>query len=65
VGTSVLLRKDTGEIETVVRSPAEVLDGHSAVGWFASVSGCYSIENERVRLVPERFPETIETGLSQ
>lgn len=48
VGTPVLLRKDTATVETVVRAPAEVLSGHSAVGWFEGVSGCYSIEDNRV-----------------
>lgn len=51
VGTPVILRKDTGEVETEVRAPAEVLGGHSAVGWFRDVSGCYSIEDGRVRAV--------------
>ena len=49
VGTAVMLRKGTVEIATVVRAEAEVLGGHSAVGWFEGVSGCYSIENKRVR----------------
>jgi hypothetical protein len=49
VGTKVVLRKDSGEVETEVRAPAEVLQGHSAVGWFVGVSGCYSIEDNRVR----------------
>lgn len=50
VGTVVTLRKDTGEITTTVKAPAEVLGGHSAVGWFTDVRGCYSIEGGRVRL---------------
>jgi len=49
VGTKVILRKDSGEVDTEVRAPAEVLEGHSAVGWFVGVSGCYSIEDNRVR----------------
>jgi hypothetical protein len=49
VGTKVILRKDSGEVETTVRAPAEILQGHSAVGWFEGVSGCYSIEDDRVR----------------
>jgi hypothetical protein len=28
-----------------VKSPASVLSGHSAVGWFKEISGCYSIDN--------------------
>lgn len=51
VGSKVLLRKDSGEVETEVRAPAEVFGGHSAVGWFVGVSGCYSIEDGRVRAV--------------
>jgi len=52
VGSKVILRKDSGEIETSVRAPAEVLSGHSAVGWFAGVSGCYSIEGRVRHRVP-------------
>lgn len=48
VGTNVILKKDTGVVETVVESPAEILGGHSAVGWFRGVRGCYSIEGGRV-----------------
>jgi hypothetical protein len=48
VGTPVILKKDNGIVETVVESPAEVLGGHSAVGWFRGVRGCYSIEGGRV-----------------
>jgi hypothetical protein len=39
VGTKLILRKDSGEVETEVKAPAEVLHGHSAVGWFVGVSG--------------------------
>ena len=49
VGSVVKLRKDSGEVTTSVTAPAEILGGHSAVGWFDGVSGCYSIEGERVR----------------
>lgn len=48
VGTPLLLRKDTSVIKTVVMAPAQVLGGHSAVGWFRGVQGCYSIEGNRV-----------------
>ncbi len=51
VGTEVLLRKDTEVVRTVVEAPAEILGGHSAVGWFRGVRGCYSIENGRVSCV--------------
>lgn len=53
VGTPVMLRKDTGIVETVVEAPAEVLGGHSAVGWFRGVRGAYSIENGRAWAVAE------------
>ena len=51
VGAAVLLRTDSGDVETIVRNPAEILSGHTAVGWFEGVSGCYDIEG-RVREVP-------------
>lgn len=49
VGAKLVLRKDSGEVETEVRAPAEVMGGHSAVGWFVGVSGAYSIEDNRIR----------------
>jgi len=52
VGTRVILRKDSGEVETTVRAAAYLLSGHSPVAWFTGVSGAYSIENNRVRLLP-------------
>lgn len=48
VGAEVLLRKDSGVIETRVREPAFLLSGHSAVAFFEGVSGAYSIEDNRV-----------------
>lgn len=48
VGTKVILRKDSGEVETQVTAPARILSGHSAVAWFEGVSGAYSV-NGRVR----------------
>ena len=48
-GTKVILRKDSGEVETVVSSAANILGGHSAVAWFEGASGAYSIEDNRVR----------------
>lgn len=44
VGSEVILRTDTGEVETKVISEAMVLGGHTAVGWFEGVAGCYAIE---------------------
>jgi hypothetical protein len=48
VGSKVILRKDSGSVETEVTSPAIVLQGHSAVASFKGVSGMYSIEDSRV-----------------
>ena len=56
VGAAVMLRKDSGEVATTVRAPAEILGGHSAVAWFTGVSGAYSIENKRVRPMPVAKP---------
>jgi hypothetical protein len=56
VGTPVILRTDSGEVETTVAGPAQVLGGHSAVAWFAGVSGAYSIEDRRVRPAAETQP---------
>jgi hypothetical protein len=45
VGQRVVLRKDNGEgFETVTRSKAEVLSGHSAVIWVDGISGCYLLD---------------------
>lgn len=54
VGTLVMLRTDSGEIETTVMSPAFVFCGHSAVAHFHGISGCYSIEDKRVRPTPTK-----------
>lgn len=54
VGTAVILRKDSGPVSTMVANPAQVLSGHSAVGWFEGVSGAYSIEDNRVQLACQR-----------
>jgi hypothetical protein len=51
VGSLVILRTDSGPKEVVVRARAEILGGHSAVGWFEGISGCYDIE-DRVRPLP-------------
>jgi hypothetical protein len=44
VGTRVILRTDSGEVETVVRGKAVVLGRHSAVAWFKGIAGCYDIQ---------------------
>lgn len=45
VGAKVTVQMDSGEIrETVTRSAAEALSGHSAVIWLAGISGCYLLD---------------------
>ena len=45
VGQKVLVRKNDGsEIETETIHPAEILQGHTAVGWFKDISGCFLLE---------------------
>lgn len=45
IGTRGTLRRDNGElIATEVREKAFVLSGHSAVAFFAGISGCYLID---------------------
>jgi len=45
IGTKVKLVLDEGEpIETITRSKAEVLSGHSAVIWLRGVTGCYLLD---------------------
>jgi hypothetical protein len=42
VGSTVVVVKDLGErIKTKVRSPAEILSGHTAVVWLEGITGCY------------------------
>lgn len=48
IGDRVKLEMDNGDIKMVtVRMPATVLSGHSAVGWFKEISGCYSLDRVR------------------
>lgn len=45
VGSRVKIKMDIGEIKVVtVKSPATILGGHTAVGWFEEISGCYSLD---------------------
>lgn len=45
VGTPVRVRTDTrGTIETVTRSEAQMLSGHTAVVWVEGIAGCYALE---------------------
>ncbi len=42
VGTAVTVQADDGTLMyDVVTDPPEVLNGHTAVGWFAGITGCY------------------------
>lgn len=45
-GDKVKLRQDAYSDweEVTVRSPATILGGHSAVGWFKEKSGCHSLD---------------------
>ena len=48
VGTPVSLMKDDGTtVETKVRHEATILGGHSAVGWFEGITGCWLLERAR------------------
>ncbi len=53
VGTPCRLRMDTKTIDTRIASEAFILQGHSAVACFEGVSGCYSIEDDRVSPIEE------------
>jgi hypothetical protein len=45
IGTPVTLRKDDGTlVDTMTKSAAQVLSGHTAVIWLEGVSGCYALE---------------------
>lgn len=50
VGSPVHVKMDSGELrDTVTRSNAEVLGGHSAVIWLEGISGCYLLD----RVLPQ------------
>jgi hypothetical protein len=45
VGDKVNLKMDDDSIQEVtVQAPAQIIGGHSAVGWFIEISGCYALE---------------------
>lgn len=53
-GTPVRVRTDSrGTIETVTRSAAELLSGHTAVVWLKGIAGCYSLERVTAISEPE------------
>ena len=44
VGTAVNVTMDNGEVrQTVTRTGAQILSGHSAVIWLEGISGCYQL----------------------
>jgi hypothetical protein len=44
-GDKLKLKDDDGNIkEVTVFADAQVLGGHSAVGWFLEINGCYSLD---------------------
>jgi len=48
VGQKVLLRLDDGsDMETKTVDQAMLLGGHTAIGWFEGIMGCYSLERAR------------------
>jgi hypothetical protein len=50
IGTPVNVKLDGGETrETVTRSVAEVLSGHSAVIWLEGIRGCYLLDRVEIR----------------
>lgn len=45
VGQRVCVKKDNGEgMETVTKTQAEVMQGHSAVIWVEGITGCYLLD---------------------
>jgi hypothetical protein len=50
VGTPVIVHKDDGTFtESVTRSQAEVLSGHTAVIWIKNLSGCYLLSRVKAK----------------
>jgi len=48
VGDAVKVELDSGKIlQTTVKAPAQIMGGHSAVGWFNDITGCYSLDRVR------------------
>ena len=45
VGDDVSVQMDSGNIKAcTIQAPASILGGHSAVGWFNEISGCYALD---------------------
>ena len=51
IGGAVTVKLDGVDepLETVTRSEAQILSGHSAVIWLAGVSGCYLLDRVTIR----------------
>ena len=55
-GSKIIVQTRTkGEVQTTVRSPAEILIGRIAVAWFQDLPGCYLIS--QTRAVPNGGPD--------
>jgi len=47
-GTVVSVEMDDGTfVETTVRYKATIMGGHTAVGWFEGIAGCYLLSRVR------------------
>lgn len=45
IGYKVKIKRDDNSIQEVtVDMPATILEGHTAVGWFEEISGCYALD---------------------
>lgn len=45
VGVPVKVQKDNGTVHNgVVKYPAQMLSGHTAVVWVTGITGCYALE---------------------
>jgi hypothetical protein len=54
IGTPVTLQKDDGTfVDTVTKSEAQVLSGHTAVIWLEGVRGCYALD----RVTPRQLED--------
>ncbi len=45
IGDYVEVKRDNGSVEIwTVKYPATILGGHTAVGWFNEIYGCYDLD---------------------
>lgn len=52
VGQPVTVNRDSGEqMETVTRTPAQLLSGHTAVVWIEGIASCYALTHVKARKV--------------